>query len=165
MPTSVLIFGLATLLTACASPSHQERDSRNAPHDVPALVRLGQITEIPSTVTAALASFEASWPSSSCTTDRQLLGSWMNIEGYSIEKYSITYESDCGIKRSNVAGESRYTTVSDAGVNWVISLTRYPGYFGRGVQVYYIENDTLYMRFIRFDSEWEIWKRVEASLK
>lgn len=133
-----------------------QRELVRRQQDVEAILR------VPDEILASMKRLEKTGPAPG--NDARLLGTWKNREGYSIPNLTVTFSSD-GIARQISAEQDYrvwYRTIRRDGIDWLIQINKTPHYTGRSIQAYLIDDETLYMRFIRFDADWEVWQR-EAS--
>ena len=89
--------------------------------------------------------------------DDKLLSVWKRIRWDESEEFQDFFSN--GSANSNY-GTFDYTTFRYENTNWLISISREP-MLGRSIQAYYIEGDSLYLKFLNPDAKWEVWYRPQ----
>ena len=59
-------------------------------------------------------------------------------------------------------GNFEYTTFRFQEINWLITIKREP-HLGRSIQAYYIKGDSLYLKFLNPEAEWECCHRPDLG--
>jgi hypothetical protein len=120
--------------------------------------RVDTMTDYPVEVVAKMTALENL--DSNPLIDENLLSVWKR-ERWDGSMGMQDFFSD-GTANSNF-GSFEYTTCRFKQTNWLITIKREP-ILGRSIQAYYISGDSLYLKFLHPEAEWECWYRPDRSL-
>lgn len=87
--------------------------------------------------------------------DDHLLSVWQRTRWDESIEFSDFFSNGSG---NSTFGSFEYTTIRHQSINWLITVTREP-HLGRSIQAYHIQNDSLYLKFLNPEAEWEKWYR------